>query len=38
VNEADKITRGACACNGDKVTFENRLIYSAAVFRVPGMN
>ena len=34
----DKITRGACACNDDKVIFENPLIYSAAVFRVPGMN
>jgi len=32
----DKITRGAC--NDDKVIFENPLIYSAAVFRVPGMN
>ena len=29
----DKITRGACACNDDKVIFENPLIYSAAVFR-----
>jgi hypothetical protein len=34
----DKITRGACACNDDEVIFENRLIYSAALFRVPGMN
>jgi hypothetical protein len=34
----DKITRGAGACNDDKVIFENPLIYSAAVFRVPGMN
>jgi hypothetical protein len=34
----DKITRGACACNDDKVIFENPLIYSAGVFRVPGMN
>ncbi len=34
----DKITGGACACNDDKVIFENPLIYSAAVFRVPGMN
>jgi hypothetical protein len=34
----DKITRGACACNDDKVIFENPVIYSAAVFRVPGMN
>jgi putative transposase len=25
-------------CNDDKVIFENPLIYSAAVFRVPGMN
>jgi len=29
--KADKITRGACACNDDKVIFENPLIYSAAV-------
>jgi len=36
--KADKITGGACACNDDKVIFENPLIYSAAVFRVPGMN
>ena len=36
--KADKITRGACGCNDDKVIFENPLIYSAAVFRVPGMN
>jgi hypothetical protein len=34
----DKITHGAGACNDDKVIFENSLIYSAAVFRVPGMN
>jgi len=34
----DKITRGACDCNDDKVIFENPLIYSAGVFRVPGMN
>jgi hypothetical protein len=34
----DKITRGACACNDDRVIFENPLIYPAAVFRVPGMN
>ena len=34
----DKITRGACACSADKVIFENPLIYSAPVFRVPGMN
>jgi hypothetical protein len=34
----DKITRGAGACNDDKVIFENPLIYSAALFRVPGMN
>ena len=32
----DRITRGAC--NDDKVIFENPLIYSAAVFRVPGMD
>ena len=34
----DKITGGACACNEDKVIFENPLNYSAAVFRAPGMN
>jgi hypothetical protein len=34
----DKITRGACTGNDDKVIFENPLIYSAAVFLVPGMN
>jgi hypothetical protein len=34
----DKIKRGAGVCNDDKVIFENSLIYSAAVFRVPGMN
>jgi hypothetical protein len=34
----DKITRGACASNDDKVFFENPLIYSAGVFRVSGMN
>jgi hypothetical protein len=34
--KADKITGGAC--NDDKVIFENPLIYSTAVFRVPGMN
>ena len=33
----DKMTRGVCACNDVKVIFENPLIYSAAVFRVPGM-
>ena len=36
--KADKITGGACACNDDKVIFQNPLIYSAAVVRVPGMN
>ena len=35
--EPDKITRGAYACNDDKVIFENPPIYAAAVFRVPGM-
>jgi hypothetical protein len=34
----DEITRGAGACNDDKVIFENPLIYAAAVFRVPGLN
>ena len=32
--KADEITR-ACVCNDDKVIFENPLIYSAAMFRVP---
>jgi len=36
--KSDKITRGACAGNDDKVIFENPLIYAAAVFRVPGLN
>src|SRR5947207_14972120 len=34
----DKITRGACACNDDKVILDNPLIYSARVVRVPGVN
>jgi len=36
--QPDKITRGAYVCNDDKFIFENPLIYSAALFRVPGMN